>query len=71
LVFNSIDAGPDTPATLNATVQARTHYVIQSSANLSDWTFLTLGVSDTNSLAISDSATNTVPTRFYRAITPP
>jgi WD40 repeat protein len=71
LVFNSIIAGPETPTVLNATVQPRTHYLIQSSTNLSDWAFLALGACDTNSLAILDPTTNATPTRFYRAITPP
>lgn len=71
LVFNSILAGPASPAVLNATVQPWTHYVIQSSANLADWSYLTLGVSDTNSLVIADSTTNGAPVRFYRALTPP
>ena len=71
LVFNSISAGPDTPAVLNAAVQPQTHYVIQSSGDLADWAFLTLGVSETNSLAVLDSTTNAAPARFYRAITPP
>jgi WD40 repeat protein len=71
LVFNSVVASPVSPTVLNATVQSRTHYVIQSSANLSDWSFLTLGVSDTNSLVIADSTTNSAPVRFYRALTPP
>lgn len=71
LVFNSITARPPAPVVLNAMVQPRTHYVIQSSANLSDWSFLALGVSDTNVLSIADSTTLDAPLRFYRAITPP
>jgi WD40 repeat protein len=71
LVFKSITARPPAPVVLNAMVQPRTHYVIQSSANLSDWRFLTLGVSDTNVLSIADSTTLDAPLRFYRAITPP
>jgi WD40 repeat protein len=71
LIFNSIVAGPPSPTVLNATAQPRTHYVIQSSTNLSDWSFLTLGASDTNLLVITDSATNGAPIRFYRALTPP
>ena len=70
LVFNSVSAGPASPTVLNATVQPRVHYVIQSSTNLSDWSFLTLGVSDTNSLAVTDSTTNRAPAWFYRALTP-
>jgi WD40 repeat protein len=71
LVFNSLSASPGAPVSLNATVQPQTHYVIQSSANLSDWSFLALGVSDTNQLVIADSATNAALARFYRALTPP
>ena len=71
LVFNSIIAGPPSPVLLNATVQPWTHYVVQSSTNMSDWNFLTLGASGTNVLSIADSTTNGAPTRFYRALTPP
>jgi len=71
LVFHSIIAGPASPTVLNATVQPWTHYVIQSSTNLSDWNFFALGTSDTNSLVIADYTTNGLPVRFYRALTPP
>jgi WD40 repeat protein len=71
LVFNSIAAAPPSSVVLNAAVQPWTHYVIQSSANLSDWNFLALGSSDTNVLSIADSTTVGAPLRFYRAITPP
>jgi len=71
LVFNSIAAGPGSAAVLNATVQPWTHYVVQSSPDLSTWGFLTIGVSATNQLSIADSATIGAPLRFYRAFTPP
>jgi WD40 repeat protein len=70
LVFNSITANPGSAAVLNATVQPWTHYVIQSSTDLSNWDFLTTGVSTTNQLSIADSVTVGAPLRFYRAITP-
>ena len=71
LVFNSIIINPGSPAILKATGQPRTHYVIQSSTSLVDWTFLTMGVSDTGLLSIADSTANAAPLRFYRAVTPP
>ena len=71
LVFNSIIANPGSAAVLNATVQPWTHYVIQSSADLTNWGFLTTTVSATNQLSIADSATVGAPLRFYRALTPP
>jgi WD40 repeat protein len=71
LVFNSITAIPRSATVLNATVQPWTHYVVQSSADLTNWSFLTTGVSATNQLSIADSATVGAPFRFYRAITPP
>jgi hypothetical protein len=71
LVFNSITANPGSATALNATVQPWTHYVIQSSPDLSTWDFLTIGVSATNQLFIADSASMGGPLRFYRALTPP
>jgi WD40 repeat protein len=71
LVFDSITASPGSPVLLNAAVQPRTHYVIQSSANLANWSFLTIGMSDTSLLSIADAAPNGTPFRFYRALTPP
>jgi WD40 repeat protein len=71
LRFSSIVFNPGSPAILNATVQPRTHYVIQSSTSLVDWNFLTIGVSDTGWLSIADSTANAAPLRFYRAVTPP
>lgn len=69
LAFNSItrDAGG---SRINAAVQPKAHYVVQSSSNLTDWAWLTLAVSRSNSLSISDPTTN-APSQFYRAITPP
>ena len=71
LVFNSIAASDDGNSTLQAGVQPKTHYVIQSSTNLADWAYLTVAVSDTNSVQITDSSTNAAALRFYRAVTPP
>lgn len=71
LVFDSLSVSPGGSAILNATVQPQTRYVIQSSTNLSGWTFLTLAVSNANSLSILDPATNKAASRFYRAVTPP
>lgn len=71
LVFNSVTAAPSQPASLTATVQPLTHYVIQSSPDLSAWSFLGLASSGTNSATIFDSSTNFSASRYYRAITPP
>jgi WD40 repeat protein len=70
LVFNSIIANPGSATVLNATVQPWTHYVVQSSADLTNWGFLTTGVSATNQLSIADSTTMGTPLRLYRALTP-
>jgi WD40 repeat protein len=71
LLFTAITASSDSPVILKATVQPRTHYVFQSSPDLSTWGFLTTGVSGTNQLSIADDATRGAPRRFYRALTPP
>ncbi len=71
LVFNSLTVNPDGTTRLEAVVQPRTHYVIQSATNLSDWTFLSLACSDTNVLGITGLPTSNAPVRFHRALTPP
>jgi WD40 repeat protein len=71
MVFNAITAGAGATTSLEATAQPLTHYVIQSSTNLVDWAFLTLTVSDTNSVQIIQAPTTGAAVQFYRAITPP
>lgn len=71
LTFTSIAVGINGAGNLEAAVQPQVHYVIEASTNLADWSFLTLAVSETNTLPIIDSETNKVARRFYRALTPP
>lgn len=71
LVFQTFTVSPDGVATMEAAVQPRTHYVLQSSSNLTDWVFLSRTVSETNSLSIAGPATRNVPAQFHRALTPP
>ena len=55
----------------SASVQPWTHYIIQSSSNLTAWTFLTHAASVSNSLSLSDLPVTNAPTGFLRALTPP
>ena len=71
LTFTSIAADVDGTSRMDAAVQPRTRYVIEASSNLADWDFLTLAVSETNDLSVTDSCTNGGTARFYRALTPP
>ncbi|HRZ47683.1 MAG TPA: WD40 repeat domain-containing protein [Candidatus Paceibacterota bacterium] len=70
LVFSALAVKPG-GVTLEASVQPLTHYVIQSSTNMTDWSFLTRAVSESNSMSISTLATSNAPARFHRALTPP
>lgn len=71
LVFTDIAVGGLGRVRIHAAVQPRTRYVIQSSTNLFDWTFLTIVASETNEVEFSDTYTGTLDGRFYRGITPP
>lgn len=70
LTFTDLALEADGTTTLRASVQPWTHYVLWSSPNLIDWSFVTLGVSSTNGLTIADPFTRSLPTQFYRATTP-
>jgi hypothetical protein len=70
LRFTSVGVDSNGAAELSASVQPWTHDVVLSSANLSDWSALTLAVSGTNTLTITGPPVkNALPT-FYRATTP-
>jgi WD40 repeat protein len=71
LVFQAFTVSPGGAAAMEAEVQPWTHYLIQSSTNLTDWMFLTWAVSEANSLSIPGLATSNAPAGFYRALTPP
>jgi WD40 repeat protein len=70
LVFSAFAVKP-VCVDLEASVQPLTHYVIQSSTNLTDWSFLTRAVSESNSMSIPGLPTSNAPARFHRALTPP
>ena len=70
LAFAGLKLEADGTTTIRASVQPRTHYVIWSSPNLADWSFVTLAASITNGLTIADPSTRSLPIRFYRATTP-
>ena len=56
---------------IGASVQPLTHYVLQNSTNLKDWSFLTSAASSSNALTIAGLSASNAPARFYRATTPP
>jgi WD40 repeat protein len=71
LLFNSAAKSPSGLVSLGAAVQPWSHYVIQSSLDLQQWSFLTTASSPSNSMTILDPAAGYPPLRFYRAVTPP
>jgi WD40 repeat protein len=71
LRFTSLKVDSNGATTISASVQPWTHYVLLSSTNLMDWSFLTLAVSDTNALTIAGPSIRYAPAGFYRATTPP
>jgi WD40 repeat protein len=70
LAFTGLNFEAGGATLISASVQPWTHYVIWSSPNLADWSFVTLAMSRTNRLTIADQSTSDVPGRFYRATTP-
>ena len=70
LAFAGLRLEADGTTTIRASVQPWTHYVLWSSPNLADWSFVTLAVSSTNGLTIADLFTKNLPIRFYRTTTP-
>ena len=58
-------------AGFSASVQPWTRYIIQSSTNLADWTYLMQAASGTNSLSVFGLPVTNEPAMFLRALTPP
>ena len=56
---------------LAASVQPGTHYVLQTSTNLADWTYLTQASSPNTSLSLSALPVTNASSAFIRAFTPP
>jgi uncharacterized protein with WD repeat len=71
LIFSSFNVDTNGMANMRASVQPWTHYLLQSSTNLKDWSFLTSVVSSSNVLTFSGLATSNAPASFFRAATPP
>jgi len=71
LTFTSFKVDTNGTAKIGALVQPRTHYVLLSSTNLKDWSFLTSAVSSSNALTIAGLSASNAPARFYLATTPP
>jgi WD40 repeat protein len=71
LSFTGIATSPGGSTAVQAAVQPKTRYLIQASTNMTDWSYLTIAVSDTNWVQFADDSTNSAPPRFYRAMTPP
>jgi hypothetical protein len=71
LRFTSLSIGANGATTLKATVQPLTHYVLQTSPNLKDWSFLANAISTSNGLTITGLSISNAPVGFHRATTPP
>ena len=71
LTFTSFKVDPNGTARFGASVQPWTHYVLLSSPNLQDWSFLTSAVSSSNALTVTDLSVSNAPARFYLTTTPP
>ena len=71
LTFTSFKVDTNGTAKIGASVQPWTHYVLQNSTNLKDWSFLISAASSSNALTIAGLSASNAPARFYRATTPP
>jgi hypothetical protein len=71
LNFTSFTIGADGATTLKAAVQPLTHYVLQTSTDLNDWSFLANATSPSNGLTIAGLSISNAPIGFHRATTPP
>jgi WD40 repeat protein len=71
LRFASFSVDANGATTLKASVQPRTHYVLLTSTNLQDWSYLTSAVSSSNVLMIAGPSISNAPARFHLATTPP
>lgn len=71
LTFTSFEVDTNGTAKIGASVQPWTHYVLQTSTNLNDWSFFSSAASSSNALTIAGLSISNAPARFYRATTPP
>jgi WD40 repeat protein len=71
LTFTSFKVNARGATTISASVQPWTHYVLLSSTNLTDWSFLTSAVSGANALTIAGPSISNAPANFFLATTPP
>jgi WD40 repeat protein len=71
LAFAPLTLNPMGATTISAPVQPWTHYVLFSSTNLTDWSFLASAVSSSNTLTFSGPSTSSAQAGFFRATTPP
>jgi WD40 repeat protein len=71
LTFTSFRVDVEGTTTISASVQPWTHYVLQTSTNLQDWSSLAPVVSSANTLTISGPAISNSPAGYYRSTTPP
>lgn len=71
LRFTSLTVDANGRTTLRASVQPWAHYVILSSENLRDWSFLTSAASETSVLTIAGPSISNAPAGFHLATTPP
>jgi WD40 repeat protein len=71
LMFSQINANPISGVGFEASVQPGTRFVIQSSTNLTNWTYLGQVSSVSNTLSVSGLPLTNAASGFIRAITPP
>ena len=71
LTFTSFTVGANGATTLKAAVQPLTHYVLQTSTDLNNWSFLANAISASNGLTIAGLSVSNAPVGFHRATTPP
>ena len=70
LTFTSFALDTNGTAQIGAAVQPWAHYLVSSSTNLTDWTFLTSAMSSSTALTIAGPSASNAPASFYRATTP-
>ncbi|SPE50104.1 putative Histone acetyltransferase [Verrucomicrobia bacterium] len=71
LTFTGITLNAMGATTISGSVQPWTEYVLFSSTNLTDWSFLTLAVSSSKTLTIAGPSISNAPANFFLATTPP
>jgi len=70
LRFTSFTLGTNGVPAITAAVQPLTHYVILTSTNLTNWSYLTSVASSSNTLTIAGPSVTTAPAGFQMATTP-